>query len=211
MGEILLLAFTAALNATELAAIMVMLLLPSPERLMVGYWLGAMLTGIASGLVIVFALKGTGAEHTTTHTVGPVVWLVVAALLMVAAFAIAKGEDRRLRERREARHKKRAVEKKTPRWQKALQEGNLWHTFAVGILLSFPGVSYLIALDRLIHLNYSTILTVLDDRAAGDQGTAISSPRRERRRRLRVEVGRERVAPARALEPSRCGFTAQRL
>jgi hypothetical protein len=32
---------------------------------MLGYWLGAMLTGVASGLAIVFALKDTGAEHTT--------------------------------------------------------------------------------------------------------------------------------------------------
>jgi hypothetical protein len=139
-----------------------LLLLPRAERLMFGYWLGAMLTGIASGLVIVFALKGTGAEHTTRHTIGPVGWLVVAALLGVAAFALAKGEDRRLRERRKAGHEKKGKgEKKTPRWQKTLQEGNPWHAFVVGILLSFPGVSYLAALDVLIHEHYSTFVTVL--------------------------------------------------
>ena len=49
MGEVVVLAFTAALNPTELAAITVMLLLPTPERLMLGYWLGAMLSGIACG------------------------------------------------------------------------------------------------------------------------------------------------------------------
>ncbi len=31
----------------------------------------------------------------------------------------------------------------------------------VGILLSFPGVSYLAALDRLIHLHYSAFVVVL--------------------------------------------------
>src|SRR5262245_5349747 len=109
-----------------------MLLLPRPDRLMFGYWVGAMVTGIASGLVIVFALKGTSAEHTTTHTLGPVVWLVVAALLVVAAFALAKGEDQRLRERRAARREKKGEEeKKTPEWQRALQEGNAWQAFAV--------------------------------------------------------------------------------
>jgi hypothetical protein len=149
MGDVVILAFTAAFNPTELAATTVMLLLPRPDRLIFGYWLGAMLTGIASGLVIVFALKGTGAEHTTRHTIGPVVWLVVAALLVVAGFALGKGEDRRLRQRREARREaKGGREKKTPRWQKVLQ-------------LSFPGVSYLAALDRLIHLNYSVLVTVL--------------------------------------------------
>jgi Sap, sulfolipid-1-addressing protein len=42
-----------------------------------------------------------------------------------------------------------------------LREGNAWHTFVAGVLLSFPGVSYLAALDRLIHLHYSTVVTVL--------------------------------------------------
>ena len=98
MGEVVLLAFTAAFNPTEIAATTVMLLLPSPERLMLGYWLGAMITGVASGLVIVFVLKNTGAENTTKHTVSPIVQLVFAALLIVAAVALAKGEGKRVRE-----------------------------------------------------------------------------------------------------------------
>ena len=152
MGAVVLLAFTAAFNPTEIAATTVMLLLPSPERLMLGYWLGAMLTGVASGLVVVFVLKDTGAEHTTKHTVSPIVQLVFAGLLLVAAVALAKGEDKRVRERHDKRHQKK--EKKPPKWQQMLQEGSAWHTFVAGILLSFPGVSYLAALDKLIHLNY---------------------------------------------------------
>ena len=159
MAEVVVLALTAAFNPTEVAAIAVMLLLPRPGRLMFGYWLGAMLTGVASGCVIVFALEGTGAEHTTRHTVGPVVWLVVAVLLVIAAFAVARGEDKRMREHRRERHPKK--EKKTPRWQKTLREGNACHTFVVGILLSFPGASYLAALDRIIHLHYATVVTIL--------------------------------------------------
>jgi hypothetical protein len=159
MAEVVVLAFTAAFNPTEVAAIAVMLLLPKPERLMFGYWLGAMLTGVASGSVIVFALEGTSAEHTTRHTVGPVVWLVVAALLVVAAFALARGEDKRMRDRRRERHPEK--EKKTPKWQQTLQEGNAWQACVVGILLSFPGASYLAALDRIIHLRYATVVTVL--------------------------------------------------
>ena len=42
-----------------------------------------------------------------------------------------------------------------------LREGSPWHTFVAGILLSFPGVSYLAALDRLIHLHYAAAVTVL--------------------------------------------------
>jgi hypothetical protein len=162
MGDVVILAFAAAFNPSELVAVTVMLLLPRPERLMVGYWLGSMLAGITFGLVIVFALKDSGAEHTTTRTVGPVAWLVIAALLVVAAFALAKGEDQRLRERRSARREAKGKgPKKTPRWQRTLREGNAWHTFVIGILLAFPGVSYLAAMDRLIHLHYSTLVTIV--------------------------------------------------
>ena len=84
-----------------------MLLLRNPERLMLGYWLGAMTTGIASGLVIVFAFKDTGAEHTTKHTVSPVVQLVFAALLIVAAIALAKGEGKHHERRKKRRTRSR--------------------------------------------------------------------------------------------------------
>ena len=160
MGAVVLLAFTAAFNPTEIAAVTVMLLLRNPERLMLGYWLGAMTTGIASGLVIVFALKDTGAEHTTKHTVSPVVQLVFAALLIVAAIALAKGGGKRLETKEKRRRRTRRTRNRrsgSRRWKR----GMLWQTFVVGILLSFPGASYLAALDRLIHLHYSAFAVVL--------------------------------------------------
>ena len=162
MGAVVLLAFTAAFNPTLIAATTLMLVLPRPERLMLGYWLGAMITGVTSGLVIVFALKNTAAEHTTRHTVSPIVQLVFAGLLVVAAVALAEGEGKRLRERYDKRREKKAkTDTKPPRWQRMLRGGNPWHTFVAGILLSFPGVSYLAALDRLIHLHYAAAVTVL--------------------------------------------------
>ena len=68
MGAVVLLALSAAFNPTEIAATTLMLLLPGPERLMLGYWLGAMTTGVASGLVIVFALKEHGGPSTRPGT-----------------------------------------------------------------------------------------------------------------------------------------------
>ena len=163
MGAVVLLAFTAAFNPTEIAAVTVMLLLRNPERLMLGYWLGAMTTGIASGLVIVFALQDS-AEQSTKHTVSPVVQLVFAVLLLVAAIALAKGGGTRLEKKdkeKKNKEKKDKEDKKPPRWQRTLEKGNAWQTFVVGILLSFPGASYLAALDRLIHLHYSAFVVVL--------------------------------------------------
>jgi hypothetical protein len=136
-----------------------MLLLPKAKHLMLGFWLGAMITSVTVGLVIVFALHGSSVPKTTRHTVSPAVDLAIAGLLVLAAVALDKGEDARLRERHAARHPKDA--KKPPKWQQKLREGNPWQTFVVGIVLSFPGVWYLAALDRLIKLHYSALAEIL--------------------------------------------------
>ena len=57
MGQVILLSLTASLNPTLIAATTVMLLLPSPSKLMLGYLLGAYVTSITLGLVIVFSLS----------------------------------------------------------------------------------------------------------------------------------------------------------
>ena len=62
MGEVILLSLTASLNPTLVGVTTVMLLLPSPSKLMVGYLLGAYLTSITLGLVIVFSLSSSGAR-----------------------------------------------------------------------------------------------------------------------------------------------------
>ena len=69
---IFLLSLVALFNPSLMAAVTVMLLLPSPRRLMFGYLLGAYLTSITAGLVIVFSLNGSGVERTDKHTIGPV-------------------------------------------------------------------------------------------------------------------------------------------
>ena len=46
-------------NPTLLAAVTVMMLLPNPKKLMLGYLLGAYLTSITLGMLIVFSLHGT--------------------------------------------------------------------------------------------------------------------------------------------------------
>ena len=64
---------TAALNPTLLTATTVMLLLPRPKRLLLGYLLGAYTTSITVGLAIVYSLNGSGTVSTTKHTVSPLI------------------------------------------------------------------------------------------------------------------------------------------
>ena len=72
MGGIFLFAFTSAFNPTLLAATTVMLLLPNPRRLMLGYLAGALMTSITLGLVIIFSLHSSGTVSTTRAHAQPV-------------------------------------------------------------------------------------------------------------------------------------------
>ena len=148
MGEIVSLAFLAALNPALLAATTVMLLLPRPERLMLGYWLGAMLTAVTLGLVIVFSLEGSGFEKSAKKTVHPALFLALAGILLVIVLVLATGRDKPFEERRAESPAREG--KKPPKWQQRLRNSSTAKTtFVIGILLSFPGGSYLAALDRL--------------------------------------------------------------
>ncbi|TML74711.1 MAG: GAP family protein, partial [Actinobacteria bacterium] len=80
MRDVFLFALTAALNPTLLAATTVMLLLPHPKRLLLGYLLGAYTTSITVGLVVVYWLGNSGALSTTKHTISPAVDIVLGLL-----------------------------------------------------------------------------------------------------------------------------------
>src|SRR5258708_34576992 len=99
-------------NPSLLAATTVMLLLPNPKRLMVGYLLGASLTSITLGLVIVFSLSGSSTESTSKHTIGPVEDIVVGLLAVTTAFVLRTGPDQpfqqRRREKKDAKPKAKA-------------------------------------------------------------------------------------------------------
>jgi hypothetical protein len=161
VGQVFLLSLTAALNPILVGASTVMLLLPNPRKLMLGYLLGALTTSITLGLVIVFALKkGSSTVSTTQNTISPGVDLALGAVLLIAAFVLASGRDKRIAERRRAR-KGPQEDKGPPRWQQALSKGSARTTFVVGAVLTLPGASYLAGLHHIEKQNLSTTATVL--------------------------------------------------
>jgi Sap-like sulfolipid-1-addressing protein len=160
MSQVVALSFLAAVNPTLVAATTVMLLLPHPSRLMLGYYFGAMLTSVSLGLLIVFSLQGTGADKTTQQTLSPAADIVIGLLLLTISFVIATGRNRGLSERR-ARRKEAKGDKGPPKWQQALSKGSARTTFVVGALLTLPGASYLAGLHRISELNYSTFASIL--------------------------------------------------
>jgi hypothetical protein len=160
VSQVILLSLTASLNPTLVAATTVMLLLDHPTKLMLGYLLGAYLTSITLGLVIVFSLSNSSAKNTTENTLSPAVDIGLGLIALAIAFVLYTGRHERLRERRRER-KAAKPDKGPPRWQRELSKGSARTTFIVGALLTLPGASYLAGLDEIHKLKYSTAVTVL--------------------------------------------------
>ena len=160
VGEVILLSLAASLNPTLVAATTAMLLLPSPAKLMVGYLLGALMTSVTLGLVIVFSLSNSGAVNTTQNTLSPAADIALGGIALIAALILSSRRHERRVERRRA-EKKSKPHKAPPRWQQKLRKGSPGTTFVVGALLTLPGASYLAGLTEIHRLHYSTTVTVL--------------------------------------------------
>jgi Sap, sulfolipid-1-addressing protein len=148
VGDIFLLAFLAALYPTLLAATTVMLMLPHPKRLLLGYLLGAAMTSIALGLAIVFTLRHSGIAHTAKTTLGPGEDIALGCIALVVAYVLGSGRDGPIRERRRERKAAKGPSE-PPRWQQFLGRGSARVTFAVGAVLTLPGATYITALYRI--------------------------------------------------------------
>lgn len=164
LTSIFLLALLAMFTPTLLAAVTVMMLLPNPKRLMLGYLLGAYTVSISLGLLIVFSLDGSTGD-TTKQTLGPGQDLVLGLLALLVAFVLGTGRDgplqQRRRRRKEAKEAAAAGEAKESWPERMLGRGSPRVAFAVGVALTLPGVSYLTALDRMAKLNAGVPETVL--------------------------------------------------
>ena len=163
LASVLLLSLLAMFNPTLLAAVTVMMLLPSTKKLMLGYLLGAYTTSITLGLLIVFSLSGSSAVNTARQTLSPSEDIVLGLLALLVAFVVGSGRDEPLQQRRRRRKeaKEEAGEAKQSWPERMLGRGSARVTFAVGVVLSFPGVSYLAALDHIAKLDPGTAVTVL--------------------------------------------------
>ena len=150
MGDVVLLSLTASLNPTLLTVTTIMLMLDRPKSLMLGYLLGAYITSITLGCIIVFSLSDSSAVSSTKNTLSPAADIGLGMLALIAAFVI--GRERAPREKKE---------KGPPRWQRELSKGSPRVAFLIGMALTLPGASYLAALISIHKLDYATTPTVL--------------------------------------------------
>jgi hypothetical protein len=160
MAQVALLSLTASLNPTLLAATTVMLLLPSPAKLMLGYLLGALMISITLGLVIVFGLHDSGTTKTTQNLLSPLADVALGVAALVIAYILHTGRHERLAARRRERRAAKREQKGPPRWQRELSKGSARTTFVIGILLTLPGASYIAGLTQIHRQSLSTAATV---------------------------------------------------
>ncbi len=161
MGDVFFLAFLAALYPTLLAATTVMLMLPHPKRLLLGYLLGAAMTSITLGLVIVFTLRHAGISSTAKTTLSPAEDIALGCIALVVAYVLGSERDEAIRERRRERKEAKAKGPQgPPRWQRFLGRGSARVTFAVGAVLTLPGATYIAALYRIADEELADPVTV---------------------------------------------------
>jgi hypothetical protein len=159
MFDIFLLSLVAAANASLLAAVTVMLFLPDPKRLLLGYLAGALLTSLTIGFLIVFVVHDASATTTARNTVSPSIDIALGAISLLVAYVLRGGHDQRFRERRRAG--KPVVEKGPSKVEQLLGRGSARVTFALGVVLTLPGFAYLAALRDLQELGYGPAGEVL--------------------------------------------------
>jgi hypothetical protein len=163
MGDIFLLSLVAAANASLLAAVTVMLFLPNPKRLLLGYLAGALLTSLTIGFLVVFVVDGASATSTAENSVSPSIDVALGLILLLVAYVLRGGHDQRLKERRRAKKGEAdaEAEKSASKVEQLLGRGSARVTFALGVVLTLPGVSYLAALRDLQELGYGTVGEIL--------------------------------------------------
>lgn len=159
LASIFVLALAAMFNPTLLAAVTLMMLLPETKKLMFGYLLGAYLTSISLGWLVVFSLHDTSAASSARTTFTPAEDLVFGAIFLIVGIVLRTGRVDRARERRKA--KKEGNEHKEAWPQRMLARGSARITFAVGAALTLPGASYLLALNRIAHLDAGAVPSAL--------------------------------------------------
>ncbi len=123
---------------------------------MLGYLLGAYVTSITIGILIVTSLSDSGFAETSKQTIAPATDFVLGAILLLVARVLSGDRGAAMQERRRKKKEEAAEAGKKPNFaQRLLGRGSPRVAFAVGVVLSFPGGSYLAGLTNIAKLDTS--------------------------------------------------------
>ncbi|MFL5816515.1 MAG: GAP family protein [Conexibacter sp.] len=169
--SLLVLAFEAALYPTLLAAVVILLSLERPARLIAAYLAGGMTISITLGILIVEFLGGTNLVENEQSLLSWTGDLVIGGLAVLLAVALATHADDRMRERRSARRAAPApvpsggtpaatapvvdAPNAEPWSQRILARGSVPVVFVAAVFVNIPGAAYLVALKDIAAADQS--------------------------------------------------------
>ena len=116
------------------------------------------------GLAIVFSLNGASSgTESSKSTLSPLEDLVFGVILLIVGWVLLSGRAARAKERRKLRHEQKHSheEPKQSFPERMLGRGSVRLSFVAGALLSLPGASYFVALDKIAKLDWPTATTAL--------------------------------------------------
>jgi Sap, sulfolipid-1-addressing protein len=160
LAEYLVLAFVSALWPTLVAVVIFALTRERPQRLLLGFLAGGLITAIAVGLVIVFLLSDSSLVNESRSKTNPAVDLTVGVLCLLVAWRARRRQQHQPLQPRPKKPKPKAHEGPS-RTERALERGPLF-AFFLGIVLDLmPGLFYLVALKDIAEADYGDAVMVV--------------------------------------------------
>lgn len=167
MLDILALGLGAAVYPQLLAIVVLILTRPEPKRLLWACYLGAIAVSVGCGVAVLLAFRDRSTvAGSSSHRLGGSVYLIVGAIIVLAAIALASDRGRaqltaslrRTRPRSGAQPARRPPTARLKiRAEAAIAGGSLLIAAGVGAVLGIPGPFDLVALGRMTRAGYSLI------------------------------------------------------
>ena len=158
MGQIILLAFGAAVFPTLIACVAVMISRPEPRGLLLAFYLGGVIVSLVSGVVVLAVFNaGNSVLGSTSSTPSAGTSIVAGFVSLALSWLMASQRGRALLDRWRSRHPRRQQQEQGPSWaERHLDRANARVAFVVGAAIDLPGPFYLLALGDIATGGYST-------------------------------------------------------
>jgi hypothetical protein len=158
MGQIVLLAFAAAVFPTLIACVAVMISRPEPRGLLLAFYLGGLISSLTSGVVVLAHFNhGNTVLGSTSSTPSPGTSIVAGLVSLLLAWLMTSPRGHALLDRWRSRHPRRHEKKQGPSWaERHLNRANASVAFVVGAAINLPGPFYLLAIGDIATGDYST-------------------------------------------------------
>jgi len=159
VAKIVLLAFGAAFFPALLACVAILISRPDPRRLILAFYIGGLLTSVASGIVVLSVFEGGGEiAGSTASTPHGGVSIAIGVVGLFFAWLVLSRRGQAVVDNWRARHPRHRERKphEGPSWvERRLSKATVRIAFAVGAAINLPGPFYLLALGDLAT-GYST-------------------------------------------------------